>query len=152
MKSTIAEQKSELEKLKQEVDKLKNENNAKHDKQNSVDLKSKADLLPQHPVTPKVVPSQSLTVSPRTVPETPKTRGSRGNDGKHTPNVKKTPSLTLTRLAKPVGCFICCDIYFYTSKIKRPAKDSCLYMGEVTPLDSPDLLDPHFLFTFSLQP
>ena len=39
--------------------------------------------------------------------------------------------------------------------IKRPARDTCLYMGEATPLVSPvppdlhDPPDPHFLFIVS---
>ena len=36
--------------------------------------------------------------------------------------------------------------------IKRPARDVCLYMGEVNLLDPPDPPDPHFLFAIALQP
>ena len=32
---------------------------------------------------------------------------------------------------------------------KRPTRDACLYMGEVTLPDSPDL---HFIFAIALQP
>ena len=33
--------------------------------------------------------------------------------------------------------------------IKHPARDACLYMGEVTLSDWLDLLDPHFLFAIA---
>ena len=36
--------------------------------------------------------------------------------------------------------------------IKHPARDTCLYMGEATPLDPLDSPDAHFLFAIALQP
>ena len=37
-------------------------------------------------------------------------------------------------------------------KFKRPTRDACLYMGEATPPDPPDLPDPHFFFAIATQP
>ena len=36
--------------------------------------------------------------------------------------------------------------------IKRPSRDTCLYMGEATPLDSADPQNPDFLFAKASQP
>ena len=47
---------------------------------------------------------------------------------------------------------VICNISYKSSHVICPAKDACLYMREANLPDTPDSLDPHFLFAIASQP